>query len=78
MMESLWRFLFVWSILNAVLLLLEWFKWQKCKRSHWSWKGFLDHYVWDLTYIVLMLDIVMVGLFVLYHLLYWIFEPSLV
>ena len=71
------RFLIVWGILNLILLLVEWRRWQKAKKSHWSCLGYMVHIMWDLTYFVLMLDAVFLALSILGPIVYWIIQPAI-
>ena len=77
MMQVLIRFLIVWGILNLILLPIEWRRWQRAKKAHWSWLGYTEHFMWDLTYLVLALDAVFLALSILGPIVYWILEPVL-
>ena len=71
------RFLIVWGILNLILLLVEWRRWQKAKKAHWSWLGYMDHIMWEFTYFVLMIDAVFLALGILGPIFYWIIQPAI-
>ena len=71
------RFFIVWGILNLILLPIEWRRWQRAKKAHWSWLGYTEHFMWDLTYLVLALDVVFLALSILGPIIYWIVEPIL-
>ena len=71
------RFFIVWGILNLILLSVEWRRWQRARKAHWSWRGYTEHFMWDLTYLVLALDVVFLALSILGPIVYWILEPIL-
>lgn len=71
------RFLIVWGILNLILLSVEWRRWQRAKKAHWSWLGYTEHFMWDLTYLVLALDAVFLALSILGPIVYWIIQPAI-
>lgn len=71
------RFFIVWGILNLILLPIEWRRWQRNKRSHHLWAFYVNHEMWTLTQIVLVIDSVFLLLSVLGPIIYWIVEPIL-
>ena len=71
------RFLIVWGILNLILLSVEWRRWQRARKAHWSWRGYVDHFMWDVTYFVLMLDAIFLALSILGPIVYWVIQPSI-
>lgn len=71
------RFLIVWGILNLILLSVEWRRWQRAKKAHWSWRGYTEHFMWGLTYLVLALDAVFLALSILGPIVYWIIQPAI-
>lgn len=77
-MEVFIRFLIVWGAINAVLLPIEFMRWKRAKAAHWSWKGFVEHYMWDFTYFVLICDGILLGLAIIAPIVYWILSPVLV
>ena len=77
MMQVLTRFLIVWGILNLILLPIEWRRWKKAKKAHWSWSGYIDHYMWDITMLILLVDAILLVLSIVVPIVYWILEPVL-
>ena len=77
MMQVLIRFLIVWGILNLILLPIEWRRWQTVKMAHWSWSGYVKHWMWEITMFVLVIDAALLLLSVLGPIVYWIIEPIL-
>lgn len=71
------RFLIVWGVLNLILLPIEWYRWQRAKKAYWSWRGYVDHFMWDVTYFVLMLDAIFLALSILGPIVYWIIQPAI-
>lgn len=69
------RFLIVWGILNLILLSVEWRRWLGAKKAHWSWLGYTEHFMWDLTYLVLAIDAAFLALSILGPIIYWILQP---
>ena len=77
MMQVLIRFLIVWGILNLILLPIEWCRWKKQKRAHWSWRGYVEHFMSDFTGFVLVIDCVFLIISIVCPIIYWILEPIL-
>ena len=77
MMQVLIRFLIVWGILNLILLPIEWRRWKRAKKAHWSWSGYVDHLMWDFTHFVLLIDCVFLIISIVCPIVYWILEPIL-
>ena len=71
------RFLIVWGTLNLVLLSIEFYRWKRANKNCWSWTGYLNHVMWDLTRLVLVFDAVMLILCIAVPIIYWIIEPML-
>ena len=71
------RFFIVWGILNLILLPIEWSRWKIAKKAHWSWRGYIDHYMWDITEFILLVDAILLVLSIVCPILYWILEPVL-
>ena len=71
------RFLIVWGILNLILLSVEWRRWQRARKAHWSWFDYTEHFMWDLTYLVLLLDAFFLALSILGPIVYWIIQPAI-
>lgn len=76
-MQVLIRFLIVWGILNLILLPIEWCRWKRAKKAHWSWRGYVDHYMWDITMFILLVDAILFVLSIVVPIVYWIGEPIL-
>lgn len=71
------RFFIVWGILNLILLPIEWCRWKRAKKAHWSWRGYVDHYMWDITMFILLVDAILFVLSIVVPIVYWIVEPIL-
>lgn len=71
------RFLIVWGTLNLVLLPIEFYRWKRANKHYWSWTGYLNHVMWDLTRLVLVFDAVMLLVCIAVPIIYWIIEPML-
>ena len=71
------RFFIVWGILNLILLPIEWRRWKRAKKAHWSWRGYIDHYMWDITMFILLVDAILFVLSIVVPIVYWIVEPIL-
>lgn len=71
------RFLIVWGVLNLILLPIEWYRWQRAKKAHWSWRGYVDHFMWDFTDFVLIVDAIFLALSILGPIVYWIIQPAI-
>ena len=71
-MIILFRFFIVWIILHIILFFVERYRY---KHSNWSWYGFKNEGMLDITYIVIALDcgtIAIIG-----GLMYWILQPMI-
>lgn len=75
MMQVLIRFLIVWGVINAVILPIEWVKWRRCKKANWYWRGYVEHFMWNFTYFMLIIDAVILCLAVVGPVFYWILSP---
>jgi hypothetical protein len=72
-MESvIFRFSIVWLVLHIILFFIERYRY---KHSNWSWYGFKNGGMLEITYIVWAIDRVGCCLAVVGGLLYWIFQP---
>ena len=72
-MESvIFRFIFVWLMLHIILFFVERYRY---KHSSWSWYGFKENGMLDITYIVLGIDIVCSCIGIIMSIGYWIFQP---
>jgi hypothetical protein len=47
------------------------------KHSDWSWNGFKNNGMLDITYFILTIDILSVGAAIIIGIVYWIFQPVL-
>ena len=74
MEEVLFRFAVVWIVLHIILFFVEMYRY---KHSSWSWHGFKNEGMLDLTYGVLFTDQVVGGLAIIIGLGYWILQPML-
>ena len=77
MTQVLIRFLIVWGILNLILLPIEWLRWKRAKKAHWSWSGYVNHFMSDFTGFVLVIDCVFLIISIVCPILYWILQPVL-
>lgn len=68
----LFRFIFVWIILHIILFFVEMHRY---KHSSWSWHGFRNNGMLDITHIILCIDTMgaCVGITMLIG--YWILQP---
>ena len=77
MMQVLIRFLIVWGILNLILLPIEWRRWKRAKKAHWSWSGYVNHFMSDFTGFVLVIDCAFLIISIVCPIIYWILQPVL-
>ena len=70
--DVLFRFSIVWFLLHIILFFVEMYRY---KQSNWSWYGFKNDGMLDITYIVLSLDAIGSALGILMLIGYWIFQP---
>lgn len=68
----IFRFSIVWLVLHIILFFIERYRY---KNSNWSWYGFKNNGMLDITYIVLFLDAIAFTLGILISIGYWIFQP---
>ena len=72
-MESvIFRFCIVWLMLHIILFFIERYRY---KHSSWSWYGFKNDGMFDITYLVLTIDIVGSILGILSLVGYFILNP---
>ncbi len=70
----LFRFAIVWVVLHIILFFVEMYRY---KHSDWSWNGFKNNGMLDITYFILTIDILSVGAAIIIGIVYWIFQPVL-
>lgn len=75
METTLLRFLVVWIVLHIVLYFVERYRF---KHSDFSWRGFKREGMLDITYIVWILDQLVIGFAIIGGLIYWIVQPTLI
>lgn len=68
----LFRFAIVWVVLHIILFFVEMYRY---KHSDWSWYGFKNNGMLDITYFVLSIDIFGVSAAIMIGIVYWIFQP---
>ena len=68
----LFRFAIVWIVLHIILFFVEMYRY---KHSNWSWYGFKNNGMLDITYFVLSIDIFGVSAAIMIGIVYWIFQP---
>lgn len=72
-MESvLFRFIFVWFMLHIILFFVEKYRY---KHSNYSWYGFKNDGMLNITYLVLAIDTIGSSIGILALIGYWIFQP---
>lgn len=72
MEDALFRFLIIWTLLHIILFFVEWYRY---KHSNWSWYGFKNDGMLDITYIILVIDKIGVIAAIIMGLGYWILQP---
>ena len=72
MEEVLFRFIFVWFMLHIILFFVERYRY---KHSNWSWYGFKNNGMLDITYMVWAIDRIGGCIAIVGGFLYWIFQP---
>lgn len=70
--EVLFKFSIVWFMLHLILFFVERYRY---KHSHWSWFGFKNGGMLEITYIVWAIDRIGGCLAIVGGLLYWILQP---
>ena len=73
-MIILFRFFIVWIILHIILFLVERYRY---KHSNWSWYGFKNDGMLDITYIVIAFDEICGTIAIFGGLVYWILQPMI-
>lgn len=68
----LFRFIVVWIILHIILFFVEMYRY---KHSTWSWYGFKNNDMLDITFFILFIDMVGVCAAIIMVLGYWVFQP---
>ena len=72
MTDVLFRLAIVWVVLHIILLFVEWYRY---KHDNWSWYGFKNNGMLDITYFILSIDALGVSIAILGGVGYWIFQP---
>lgn len=72
MRDMLFRFAIVWSVLHIILFFVERYRY---KHSHYSWYGFKNDGMLDITYFILGIDKTGAIVAILMALGYWILQP---
>lgn len=75
MEEVIFRLAIVWTLLHIILFFVERYRY---KHSSWSWYGFKNDGMLDITHVVWALDIIGGCLAILGGLLYWILQPIII
>ena len=70
--DVLFRFSIVWFLLHIILFFIERYRY---KHSNWSWYGFKNNHMLDITYIILGIDKVGFSIGIVMLIGYWIFQP---
>jgi hypothetical protein len=73
-MIILFRFFIVWIILHIILFFVERYRY---KHSNWSWYGFKNEGMLDITYIVIAFDKICGTIAIFGGLAYWILQPMI-
>lgn len=72
MVSVLFRFIFVWITLHIILFFVEMYRY---KHSNWSWYGFKNNGMLEITYIILGIDTAGSAIGIITLIGYWIFQP---
>ena len=70
--EVAFRFTFVWIILHIILFFIEMYRY---KHSNWSWYGFKNNGMLNITYFIVFIDSVGISIAIVLGLGYWILQP---
>lgn len=70
----LFRLAIVWIVLHIILFFVEMYRY---KHSNWSWYGFKNNGILDITCFILFVDMLSVGAAIIIGTVYWIFQPVL-
>lgn len=68
----LFRLAIVWIVLHIILFFVEMYRY---KHSNWSWYGFKNDGMLDITYIILAIDEISVIIAIIMGVGYWILQP---
>lgn len=68
----IFRFCIVWFVLHIILFFTEMYRY---KHSNWSWYGFKNYGMLDITYIILCADILGFSVGIVMLIIGWIFQP---
>lgn len=71
---ALFRFVIVWIVLHIILFFVERYRY---KHGNWSWYGFKNDGMLDITYAVIALDKICVIFAIFSGLIYWILQPMI-
>ena len=74
MEDVLFRFAIVWIVLHIILFFVEMYRY---KHSSWSWYGFKNDGMLDITYGILFTDQVVGSIAIIVGLGYWILQQIL-
>lgn len=66
------RLAFVWIVLHIILFFVEMYRY---KHSNLSWYGFKNVGMLEITYCVLAIDTLGIGIAIMSGLGYWVFQP---
>lgn len=72
--EVLFRFSIVWIILHIILFFVERYRY---KHNSWSWYGFKNNGMLDVTYIILFIDKIGACIGTIMLIGYWIIQPTI-
>ena len=72
MVYVLFRLAIVWIVLHIILLFVEWYRYE---HGNWSWYGFKNNGMLEITYVILSIDALGVSIAIMSGLGYWIFQP---
>jgi hypothetical protein len=74
MEEVLFRFFIVWLMLHIILFFIERYRY---KHSNWSWYGFKNDGMLEITHFILFIDMIGISSAIVMGLGYWILEPKI-
>lgn len=68
----LFRFFVVWVLIHIILFFVETYRY---KHSNLSWYCFKNDGMLDITYSILIIDIIIISTAAIMGQLYWVFQP---
>lgn len=75
MVAILFRFAIVWIALHIILFFIEMYRY---KHSNWSWYGFKNFGMLNVTYSIVFIDVVGISIAIIMGLGYFILQPIII